>query len=301
MSRDILDQLPWLKRWAFRVMDGIANRLPMVATALLAHGVGTLFWLFDPRGRRVVGGNLAHFIPGPCAEARRRAVLASYRLFALSLSEGLRLGRLPEDYLAGERLRLVDPWKVFASRPLVGPAILVTVHANWELMLAAVQRLGLIAQVEAVTLRQGDPAIDHLLDRKRSLVGCRSLLLDRAPLAALRALKAGRILGLLADRNYTGTGLVVPFAGAPVSLPAGPAALAMQTGAPVVPMFLARQGHRRFLLLVGRPLRPSQSLPKAAQMRDLTERLAAAMGRFIAAAPAQWVAFHDAWPRPSPP
>ncbi len=289
---------PWLRRWSFRAMDTIANRLPMQATCLLAYGVGTLFWAFDPAGRRVVARNLGHFIPRACVEARQRAVLASYRLFALALSEGMRLGRLPERYLGRERLRLVDPWKVFETRPLVGPAILVTVHANWELMLAATQRLKLIEQVEAITLRQGDPVIDHLLDRKRSLAGCRSLLLDRAPLAALRALKAGRILGVLADRNYSGAGLMVSFAGEQVALPAGPAALAIQTGAPIVPMFLARQGHRRFVLLVGRPLRPDPRLAKPDHIRELTERLDGAMARFIAAAPAQWVAFHDAWERP---
>jgi KDO2-lipid IV(A) lauroyltransferase len=293
MSRDVLARHGAFKRVVYRLMDAVANRAPMPVTRVLALLVGTITWALDPRGRAVVRRNLAHFIPAACGEARARAVLAAYRSFAVQLSEGFRLGRLPESYL--ERLRLVDPWKVFAERPLRGPAILVTVHANWELMLAAVQRLKLIEQVEAIALSHGDPRIDHLFERKRAAVGCRSLLLDRAPLAALRSLKADRILGILADRDYTGNGVRVPFAGAPLSLPPGPAALSVQTGAPVVPMLLLRVAPTAFAVVVAKPLRADEALPRPQQVLDLTDRLARTMVRFIAAAPTQWVSFHDAW------
>jgi KDO2-lipid IV(A) lauroyltransferase len=295
LSRDLLAGRPWVRRAAYRAMDGVANRLPMGAARLLAYAVATFIWLADPRGRVTVRRNLAHFIPPHCPEALARSVRACYRSLALALCEGLRLGRLPERYLSPERLTLVDPWKVFAKRPMRGPAILVTVHANWDLMLAAVHRLKLIEQVEAITLSQGDPAIDHLFERKRALAGCRSLLLDRAPLAALRALKNERVLGILADRDYTGNGVRVPFAGQPMALPLGPAALAVQTGAPIVPMVLVRRSPSRFAVVVGKPLLADASLPKQAQLRTLTDRLARTLVRFIAAAPAQWIAFHDAW------
>jgi KDO2-lipid IV(A) lauroyltransferase len=200
---------------------------------------------------------------------------------------------------------LADPFGVFATKPLAGPAILVTVHANWELMLAAVNRLGLVTEVDAIALSVGDPEIDLLFHRSRSGVGCRSLMFDRAPLAALRALKAGRIVGIIADRDYSGNGLRVPFAGEALAMPLGPAALAVQTGAPVVPMFLARRGPADLLLIVGKPLRPRESIAKESQVVDLTARLATEMVRFINAAPPQWIAFHDAWargpaPRPQP-
>jgi len=295
MSRDVLANHPSVRRLAYRAMDAFANRCPMGLMRLVAHAVGTVAYIIDPKGRRVVARNLSHFIPARCPEARARAVLANYRNFSTALGEGMRLGRLPEGYLSPERLRLVDPWKVFATRPLKGPAILVTVHANWELLLAAAHRLRFFEQVEAISLTHNDPMIDHLFERKRALAGCRSLLLDRAPLAALRALKNERILGLLADRDYTGNGVRVPFGDAQISVPLGPAALAVQTSSPIIPMFLARCGPRAFTLIVGRPLLVDERQPKHRQVRQLTERLSAVLGRFIASAPAQWVAFHDAW------
>jgi lauroyl/myristoyl acyltransferase len=295
MSRDILASYPALRRTAYRAMDGFANRCPMPLMRLLAHALGSLAYCVDARGRRTVGRNLSHFIPASAPQARERAVLASYRNFATALGEGLRLGSLPETYLAPERLRVVDPWKVFASRPLKGPAILVTVHANWALLLAAAHHLRFFEQVEAISLSHGDPMIDHLFERKRARAGCRSLLLDRAPLAALRALKGERILGVLADRDYTGNGVRVPFGDHYMAVPPGPAALAVQTASPIIPMFLARSGPRSFVLIVAKPLHADEREPKQRQVRQLTERLSRTLGRFIAAAPAQWVAFHDAW------
>ncbi len=295
MSRDVLSKRPALRRLVYKAMAFVAGRLPMPFTRILSVIVSSLMWALDPRGRKAVACNLAHFIPASCPEARSRAVRHAYRSFAAQLSEGLRIDRLPDWYLAADRLALIDPWRVFARRPLAGPAILVTVHSNWELMLAATHRLRLIEQVEAISLSHGDPAIDHLFERKRGQVGCRSLLLDRAPLAALRALKAGRILGILADRDYTGNGVRVPFAGHSMVLPLGPAALAAQTGAPIIPMYLVRTGPTSFGLIVDKPLHADPALPKQHQVVSLTEQLANVLTRFVAAAPSQWVAFHDAW------
>jgi lauroyl/myristoyl acyltransferase len=296
MSRDVLSSRPVLKRLVFKAMVAVASHLPLQLTRLLGYAVAAIAWAVDARGRKTVRRNLGHFIPRSCPRARDRAVWAAYQSFAAQLSESMSLDRLPPWLLAPGRLVLVDPWGTFARKPLIGPAILVTVHANWELMLAAVHRLKLIEQVEAIALSQGDASIDHLFERMRGAVGCRSLLLDRAPLAAVRALKAGRILGIIADRDYTGTGLAVRFAGEPMAMPLGPAALAVQTGAPIVPMYLARRGPTSFMLVVDKPLRCDTAIPKQRQLVSLTERLAAVFTRFIAAAPSQWVAFHEAWP-----
>ncbi|MBA2479107.1 MAG: lysophospholipid acyltransferase family protein [Planctomycetes bacterium] len=300
MSRDLFAARPALKRTMFKAMIGVASYLPLPLTRMLGYAVSTIAWSVDARGRRTVRRNLAHFIPPSCPRALDRGVWAHYHSFATQLSESLRLHRLPSWLLAPERLTLVDPWATFAKKPLRGPVILVTVHTNWELMLAAVHRLGLIEQVEAIALSHGDPSIDHIFERMRGAVGCRSLLLDRAPLAAVRALKAGRILGIIADRDYTGSGIDVPIAGQPMTLPLGPAALSVQTGAPIVPMYLARSGPNRFMLFVDKPLLCDPGLAKQRQMADLTGRLAGVFTRFIAAAPTQWIAFHDAW-APKPP
>ena len=69
----------------------------------------------------------------------------------------------------------------------------------------------------------------------------RSLGMDVVPLgpgaasAAIKAVKANGVLCLLCDRDIGGGGVEVEFFGERTTLPAGPATLALRTGAPVLP------------------------------------------------------------------
>jgi lauroyl/myristoyl acyltransferase len=59
------------------------------------------------------------------------------------------------------------------------------------------------------------------------------------------ALRDGQVVVMLADRDVLGTGVEVPFFGAPARLPAGPVLLARRSGAPVLGVFSWRRGYRR--------------------------------------------------------
>jgi KDO2-lipid IV(A) lauroyltransferase len=295
MSRDVLARTPRLKQWIFKTTVTLAHALPLPAGRLLAYVIGTLVWLFDPRGRKVVERNLAHFIPGRCRDALTRAVRRNYVIFCIYLYESFRADSLPPRFFTAPRLTVSDPFRVFSTKPFQGPAMLVTVHCNWELIAAMCDRLGWTTAIDVVALSSGDPVIDGIFAGLRRSSRAESLALDRAPLGSLRALKAGRILGLVADRDYTGNGMRLRFAGETMSVPLGPAALAVQTGAPILPVFLARRGFSRFHFQVGRPLRADMQAPKQQEVERLMHELVATMTRFIATAPAQWISFHDGW------
>lgn len=295
MSRDLLAFSPRLRLAAFRAAFAVAEALPMWLSRTVAYLGGILTWLLDHRGRRTVRRNLAHFVPPGCPEALDRAVRRAYVNFAFSLCESFALRALRAGAFQPPQLELVDPWGTFAARPFPGAAVFTTVHANWLMALGAYHHLGLIRSIEAIKLSHGDPAVDALFERVIAPLGCRSLMLDRAPLASLRALKEGRPLAVVAERDYKGTGLPLRFAGEITRMPIGPAALAVQTGAPVIPSLMARRSASRFVLIIGRPVRADPTRAKGEQVAELTRRLAAVHARFIAAAPSQWVAFHDAW------
>ncbi len=300
MSRDILAATPRLRLLFFHAAFFLAGNLPIWAGRMLGYLVGNIMWACDPRGRRTVRRNLARFIPSSCPEALARAERRTYVDFAFSVDEsfgmgGMGVGGLRPRHFAAPWLELVDPWKVFAQRPLAGAAILTSVHCNWEMLSAAYHHLGMLSSVQAIALSHGDAAVDALFERTRSRVNCHSLLLDRAPLASLRALKEGRQIGVVAERDYTGTGVIVRFGRGRTRMPVGPAALSVQTQAPIIPCLLARRSPSRLVLIVARPIRPDSELAKSEQLTTLTQRLADCFTRFIAAAPAQWVAFHDPW------
>lgn len=295
MSRDVLGKTPRLRQWIFKATLALARAIPLPAGRLLAYGIGHIMWLCDPRGRKVVERNLAHFIPGRCREALTRSVRRNYVIFCLYLYESFRVDRLPARYFTAPRLTVSDPFGVFSTKPHPGPGMLVTVHSNWDLIAAVCERLGWTSGMDVVALSSGDPVIDGIFAGLRRHSRAESLALDRAPLGSLRALKAGRILGLVADRDYTGHGMRLPFAGETMSVPLGPAALAVQTGAVIIPIYLARRGFTRMHFQVGRPLRANINAPKQQEVERLMKELVAVMTRFIATSPAQWISFHDGW------
>jgi KDO2-lipid IV(A) lauroyltransferase len=295
MSRDVLQRLPKFRRFVFRLKLLLAQYLPVPVGRLIAYTVGHFLWLFDARGRKIVARNQAHFIPGTLHEALRRSVRRNYVCFAIYIYESFRMDRLPAWYFKSPHLTVSDPFAVFAKKPLSGPAIILTVHSNWELISMVLYRLGMVTHMDAVALSSGDPAIDHIFHRLRKSANADSLDLKYAPLGTLRSLKAGRIVGIVGDRDYTGNGLRIPFAGQLMSLPLGPAALAVQAQATIVPVYLARRGLTRLHLQIGRPLVADPSQAKAAEVDRLMSVLSATMSRFLATAPSQWIAFHDAW------
>ncbi|MCZ7526161.1 MAG: hypothetical protein M5U14_07155 [Acidimicrobiia bacterium] len=131
----------------------------------------------------------------------------------------------------------------------------------------------------------------------RRALGMEIVVLGRSAAAdVLGALKRGRVVALLCDRDLTGDGVDVEFFGERTTLPAGPATLALRTGAPLVPAavyFAPRGGHRAVVC----PPVPAERLGR---LRDdvarVTQDLAGRFEELIRAAPEQWHLFQPNWP-----
>jgi KDO2-lipid IV(A) lauroyltransferase len=131
----------------------------------------------------------------------------------------------------------------------------------------------------------------------------RSLGMNVVPLgpdaarAVLKAVKDNHVVCLLCDRDLQGGGVEVDFFGERTTLPAGPAFLALRTGAPLLPTAVyftsERDGHHAII-------RPAPPLPATGSFRDdvasLTQTLAHELEWLIRRAPEQWHLFQPNWP-----
>src|SRR3954468_1739860 len=112
----------------------------------------------------------------------------------------------------------------------------------------------------------------------------------------LQALKANEVVCLLCDRDLSHDGIEVEFFGERTTLPAGPATLALRTGAPLLPaaVYFGPQGghHARVM-----PPVPAQ---REGRLRDdvarVTQDLAHRFEELIRAAPEQWHLLQPNWP-----
>jgi phosphatidylinositol dimannoside acyltransferase len=115
--------------------------------------------------------------------------------------------------------------------------------------------------------------------------------------AALAALRNNEVLCLLCDRDISGGGIPTTFFGETTLLPAGPATLALRTGAALLPTAVYFSDRRDGHLGVIRPPVPCERLGR---LRDDVERLTGAVAReletLIRRAPEQWHLLQPNWP-----
>jgi KDO2-lipid IV(A) lauroyltransferase len=115
--------------------------------------------------------------------------------------------------------------------------------------------------------------------------------------AALQALRANEVVCLLCDRDIKRSGVEVEFFGERTTLPAGPATLALRTGAPIIPVgvYFTRRVNGHYAVI-----RPPIPATRAGSLRDdvarVTQGLAHELEFLIRRAPEQWHLFQPNWP-----
>ncbi len=110
------------------------------------------------------------------------------------------------------------------------------------------------------------------------------------------ALRAGRLVGLVADRDLVGTGVEVEFFGEKTTMPAGPAVLSLRTGAPIFPTIVYQVSGGRGHGVIRAPIEMERTRSLRADVGRLTSLLAGELELLIAKAPAQWHMFQPNWP-----
>ncbi|SCG75914.1 phosphatidylinositol mannoside acyltransferase [Micromonospora inositola] len=241
--------------------------------------------------RRVVGPDL----PEAELDALVRRGLRSYarywmeafRLPALSRRQilaGFRLDgqeKLAADVAAGRGAVVALPhagnwdaagaWVAATGWPITTVAERLRPEGVYERFLAFRQGLGM----EILPTQGGDrPAFDVLVDR----------------------LRAGAVVPLLADRDLSARGIEVDFFGGRTRMPAGPALLALRTGAPLYVASLWYEPGAACASLEG-PLEvpDPNSGPLDQRVRTLTQRIADGLAAGIARHPEDWHMLQRMW------
>ena len=114
--------------------------------------------------------------------------------------------------------------------------------------------------------------------------------------AVIRALKAGRPVALLSDRDIQGTGVEVEFFGERTTLPSGPATLAIRTGAPLVPVSVYFKEPAGYHGVVRPPLDTTRQGSLRDDVARITQALAHELEVLIRRAPEQWHLLQPNWP-----
>ena len=216
----------------------LVRSLPAPAARRLFESGADLAARRGGRGVERLRSNLARVAPDADLEALTRAALRSYARYWL---EVFRLPVMsPAAVVAGMHTIGEDAARAAITSPR-GVVFALPHSGNWDHAGAWFAATGVPFTTVAERL-QPESLYDRFLDFRASL-GMEVLPLtggDRPPFDVLRErLETGGTICLLADRDLTPRGIDVQFFGATARMPAGPASLALKTGAALIPVHLA--------------------------------------------------------------
>ena len=113
-------------------------------------------------------------------------------------------------------------------------------------------------------------------------------------LARETAMGGNKVVALVADRDLAGSGVQVEMFGKIRRMPAGPAALALRTGAPLVPCAVySRPGG--WLCVMRDPIHILATGDRRADVTAITQALAKEFEALISVEPADWHVFQPGW------
>ena len=164
-------------------------------------------------------------------------------------------------------------------------AIMAVPHmGSWDMAGAYAGALGY--PISAVTERFPGSLNDAVV-RTRSRFGLKVIMLGRSAVRSItEALEANSIVALLCDLEQ-GPGVDVRFFGRRAVVPGGPAAIALKTGAALLPAY----PHMVSPGLHHVHLDPAMSWPSGTTKEGLMQKVISRFEEFIRARPDQWYAF----------
>lgn len=280
-----------------RVFLFCLERAPLFAARRLASGLAGLAYRLTPAWRRVGRRNLEIAFPQRSSFEREAILRGSYQNLGrvvLALARTPRLNNANiSDWIEYDGLD-----HFLEAERLGSGTIFLTAHlGNWELSSTAHALYG--HPMDVVTRRLDNPLLDRLVQGRRTVNGNGVIEKTSSAGKILRALRASRAVGVLADQNTAGDdGLFVDLFGTPASATKGVALLAAHSGAAVVPGFAFwLQETQRYSLKFYPALEMVSTGDRAADLVENTRRCQAAIEAAIREHPDQWLWIHRRWKR----
>ncbi len=282
-----LPRLASLERWLIPFLDlgsAIVNALPVwFGYALADVGGLTSYWVL-PRKRQAARTNFSVALDRPPASPPvGRIVRKSFRTYSRMVVDVLRLRTMPIERLKSW-IELHGLEHLDAALARGKGVILVTPHVgNWEPASNVVAMFSY--DVLAVV---GSGLVSRAVSQSRQRAGMTVVEHTRAARPAMRALRQNSVVILVADLVKDYRAAPVRLFGRDAHIAAGPAHLAVRTGAALVPVVSIRQADNTSIIRCEPPLYVDQHADTVAESNRLSQAIAAYFERTIVAHPEQW-------------
>jgi KDO2-lipid IV(A) lauroyltransferase len=267
--------------------------LPMSAVRVIGRSIGRIAYVVDGPHRRIALENLENAFPARPENERRDLARSMFAHFGALLFELLKFSTWSrEQMLASVETEGEDRVRQVLQQ---GRGVLFfTGHFGyWEIHALA---HALRFDPNSVLARPLDnPILDAMLEDIRTRTGNTVIQRRGAVRRILRTLASGRGVAILIDQHlHEADAVYVGFFQRPAATTSALAALALRTGAPVVPVFALPLPHGRYRLIYEHPVEPPLGdTPDA--IREYTQRCTDILEMYVRRHPELWLWMHRRW------
>jgi KDO2-lipid IV(A) lauroyltransferase len=283
----------WLEYAAVVAVQALVRVLPRRVSRALGSAIGVAFYLCDGPHRRLAERNLRAAFPSRPSRECRRLARRAFAHFGRLLVELLYFAALAPE--AMRRLVEIEGADRVEQAHACGRGVLfVTGHFGfWELH--ALAHGALLRPIGVLARPLDNPYLNRLLERMRSRTGNTVIYRRGALRRIFKELAQNRGVAVLIDQHIHSADRVwVEFFDRPAATTSAVAALALRTGAPVIPVFALPRADGRYRLIYEHPVEPPPPDEPDA-VRVLTQRCTDVLEMYVRRYPELWLWMHRRW------
>ncbi len=277
-----------------RILFFLLRFIPLKVSLVIADALGRMAFNFLDKYREIAVSNLDEVFSKD-HEQNVRIAKGVFSNLAKSGAEWIKIPSLNKkniDDLVTE-IEGIDRLEEALARGK-GVIIMASHFGNWELLLSCLTLKGYTGVV--IAKRLYFYKYDEFISDMRNKTGVRILYRDESPKKALKVLKEGGMLGVLADQDVDSVeGVFVDFFGKQAYTPVGPVKLGLVTGASIVPSFMIRKGDNTFKLVLEEPIVLSRGENTEDDIKRYTQEWTDVLEKYVRQYPEQWVWLHQRW------
>jgi len=293
--------------WLYRSLGGALSALPEPAANVAAAVVGEVLARRPGEARDMSARHLSRILSNssparaPDPALVRRWSRRAFRAYARYWVEG---ARLPEVDIAevNQRMMVERGLEHLDAGMASGNGVVMALPhvGSWEWGGAWLASIGYPMMSVAEVLEP--PELFEFFIEQREAMGLRIVPLGPESTAAvLRRLREGGLVGLLCDRDIQGNGVEVEFFGEKTTFPAGPATMALRTGAMLITAAVYSGPGRDHTAVISAPISTERTGRFRTDVSQITQEIARHFEGYIRRAPEQWHLFQPNWPSDPPP
>jgi KDO2-lipid IV(A) lauroyltransferase len=282
---------------AFKAVQSVVERLPRSWAYALAILAARFAWMFSPLARPRLEFNLKLACPELAGDqgALRRLSWLNFRNHAKAYADLMMLPRTSVETMR-PWLKVVGMEHLERARALGKGVLVVSCHMGSYEVVSAIWSATL-TPVSLFAEELEPRALFEWYRDTRARLGISVLTLDTGGLRrVLQALRDEEMVVTAIDRDIVGTGHPLLFFGRLAPIPLGPAAIALRTGTPILPVCVYRLPDDTFQAEAAPLVLAQETGDQRADQVRATELVLRQLEEFIRRHPEQWHVPHAIWP-----